>query len=860
MKSLKALLSLLIILSINSEIFAEKVSVEKAKQVATNFMKQKHTYHTKDRKTLRMYKSLELTNISTRSFDNFYIFNLNDNQGWVIISGDDAFIPVLGYSKNGSFETDKLGPNTLELLKGYEEQIQHAADSRHHDSEEISKQWKELLSGESDEYISRSNRQVYPLIQTKWDQSPYYNYYCPYDATYDETTVTGCVATAMAQIMNYWEYPKKGEGIHSYNHERYGTLFANFGATYYDWDNMPNELGYFSSKKEKEAIAMLMFHCGVSVNMDYNVAQLGGSSAYIATNYSNNQKHCSEYAFKTYFDYKNTLQGIGIVDYVEDHSEEDWINLLKNELDNDRPILYAGFGDGGHAFVCDGYDNNDYFHYNWGWGGIADGYFSIYSLTPQGGPEGANYTYRQQIVIGIEPNNTSEHNFKLELYSDIDIEEEIWFGDEIELNVDIANYGNSTFDGHICAAVFDEYGNFVDYLEEKQVKIQSGYYLQTKFYNEGNMAFVPGIYQVMAFYRLPNGDWILIDDGKYTNYNIFEIYYSSDIEVYSDFKILSNNKELVNGKDATINVDIINTNKNTFYGEVRAELSNIDGTFVQTIQSYKIELQHNYHYTDGLTFSGTITAEPGTYHLSLAYKATNSDYWYYAGASDYPNPITVIVKAQPLSQDKYENNDTHNTAYKLNAKWNNNTSVIETIDANLHTGNDIDYYKITLPEGYNYEIEATLLDEFSSNENYSVDASVYYSIDSENYSEPFDDVVEDELIIHNGGTIYFAVTPYFQGMTGTYKLEIEIDRISTEDISEQTSSFSIYPNPANDIITIATEENIEEICIYTISGVMIYNDSNFTGKSIDVSDFNSGIYFVKIKTQNNVIDRRFIKN
>ena len=141
MKSLKALLSLLIILSINSKIFAEKVSVEKAKLVAMNFMKQKHTYQTNDRKTLRMYKSLELTDISTRSFDNFYIFNLNDNQGWVIISGDDAVIPVLGYSKNGSFETDKLGPNTLELLKGYEEQIQYAIDSRHHASEEISKQW-----------------------------------------------------------------------------------------------------------------------------------------------------------------------------------------------------------------------------------------------------------------------------------------------------------------------------------------------------------------------------------------------------------------------------------------------------------------------------------------------------------------------------------------------------------------------------------------------------------------------------------------------------------------------------------------------------------------------------------------------
>ena len=167
---------------------------------------------------------------------------------------------------------------------------------------------------------------------------------------------------------------------------------------------------------------------------------------------------------------------------------------------------------------------------------------------------------------------------------------------------------------------------------------------------------------------------------------------------------------------------------------------------------------------------------------------------------------------------------------------------------------------ILLVFSYDYKIEATLLDELSSDGNYTVDASVYYSIDGENYSEPFDDVIEDELIIHNGGTIYFAVTPYFQGMTGTYKLEIEIDRISTEDISEQTSSFSIYPNPANDIITIATEENIEEICIYTISGVMIYNDTHFTNNTIDISDFNSGVYFVKIKTQNNVIDRRFIKN
>jgi hypothetical protein len=234
--------------------------------------------------------------------------------------------------------------------------------------------WVNLLDGRKNVSVSTA---VSPLVQTKWDQSPYYNNLCPYDNSKGERTVTGCVATAMAQVMNYWEYPKKGTGFHSYNHSKYGTLNANFGSTTYDWANMPNELTSSSSTVQKNAVATLMYHCGVSVDMDYNVSSEGGSGAYVISSRSP-VTHCTEYALKTYFGYKTSIQGVQKADYTTTN----WKNLLKAELDASRPIVYAGFGDGGHCFVCDGYDNNDYFHFNWGWGGLYDGYFALNALIP----------------------------------------------------------------------------------------------------------------------------------------------------------------------------------------------------------------------------------------------------------------------------------------------------------------------------------------------------------------------------------------------------------------------------------------------------------------------------------------------
>ena len=191
------------------QLFAEHVSADKASQVGMNFMKQKYSYITTRGEALKMYKSVELTQVTNRSVDNqhFYAFNLNDNQGWVLVADDDRCIPILGYSKSGEFVTDNLPANIEDWLVGISSEIQHIIDNDIVADERTTSLWKELSSGVSTEFINRGEKVVNPLVQTRWNQAPYYNDLCPYDSQYGERTVTGCEATAKAQVLKYWNYP-----------------------------------------------------------------------------------------------------------------------------------------------------------------------------------------------------------------------------------------------------------------------------------------------------------------------------------------------------------------------------------------------------------------------------------------------------------------------------------------------------------------------------------------------------------------------------------------------------------------------------------------------------------------------------
>ena len=352
---------------------AERVSPETARKAATTFLNNNGA------------KTTQLSDLSKEAgFQNLYIFNASP--GFVVMAADDCVQPILGYSLTGKFVTENMPTNVSGWLQDYNDAIQYAIDNKIKANSETTQLWNDLIDGNSK--AAKATAVVDALIQTTWDQNPGYNDLCPYDNNAGELTVTGCVATAMAQIMKYWEYPNHGVGSHSYTpqtHPEYGVQSVNYGATTYDWTSMP-------LSQSSAEVAKLMYHCGVSVDMDYDIASNGGSGA--VTAFVAN-------ALQNYYNYQpSTFLS------KSEYSDSDWVSMLKAELDASRPLQYSGRGTGGHSFICDGYDNSNYFHFNWGWSGANDGFYSLTNLTPgSGGSGGGNYSFTQEqgAIFGIQP-------------------------------------------------------------------------------------------------------------------------------------------------------------------------------------------------------------------------------------------------------------------------------------------------------------------------------------------------------------------------------------------------------------------------------------------------------------------------
>ena len=368
-----------LLLMVAMPMMAERVSPETARKVAQTFLNNNGA------------KSTQLTDLSKAAgFANLYIFN--GEEGFVVMAADDCVQPILGYSLTGKFVAEGMPENVHDWLQGYSDEIQYAVDSKMEAAAENAKMWKDLAEGNAK--AGRTSVVVGPLTQTLWDQTQYYNIYCP--AVSDGPSgraYTGCVATAMAQIMKYWGYPLQGTGTHSYTWNSQ-TLSADFGSTSYDWENMTNAYSSSSTDEQIQAVSTLMYHCGVSVDMNYGGQSTGGSAASTA--------QVGE-ALKTYFNYSS-----GIVYKSKEDYPNDWEAMVKSELDENRPLQYRGSSSrGGHSFVCDGYNSNNYFHFNWGWSGNYDGYFSLDNLNTgannQSGQGNGTYTNDQAALFCIEP-------------------------------------------------------------------------------------------------------------------------------------------------------------------------------------------------------------------------------------------------------------------------------------------------------------------------------------------------------------------------------------------------------------------------------------------------------------------------
>lgn len=411
---------------------AKPVPLAMAKTVAQNYYKQ-HSNIAVNAITLAY------TEVNSIGLPVYYIFDVNNNDGWIIVSAEDAVTPVIGYNTQGHYIPVPAKSNIAFWMEKKSAEITTARNNNYAASEKVAGQWTKYTTITTDNQrlgssASTMSATFVPLVQSHWNQngggSIQYNNLCP------GGSVTGCVATTMSQIMRYWSYPAHGTGSHSYtqspNANNYPAQSANFGATTYNWANMP-------LNGSNADVAQLMYQCGVSVNMHYDPS--GSGAQVLGGNPS------AQYSYKTYFGYNpSTLAGY----YKSSFSDANWVAKVESDLNIGRPVQYVGadsIGEG-HTWVCDGYDDNlplNNVHMNWGWGGAYDGYYSVNDLTTGAGTPGVyDPRYNCSVLMGIVPPTPNAYDAGIPaIMSPLSNYCNTSPSDTISLNFKLLNYGSS---------------------------------------------------------------------------------------------------------------------------------------------------------------------------------------------------------------------------------------------------------------------------------------------------------------------------------------------------------------------------------------------------------------------------------
>jgi len=428
-------LMLFLLLGASLSLNANPVDSTFAKQMAGLFYRQLSPAAAQSRAVPSVvYRATRTVDETGSEVTDFYIVNFGD-EGYVMMAGDDRMVPVLAYSTTSSFHAGIMPPNMASLLRDYQRQIKALLETVEQPAPEVVAAWEAVRHPSRN--LTR-NVVVAPLITSRWNQLPIYNALCPADPrSTNGHASAGCTAVAMGQILRYWAYPSQGVGSHSYvcnnsymgpEYGDYGTLSANFAATNYDYANMPDSLTSASSAAEVNAVATLLYHCGISINTAYGVYN---SSAAVAE---------VDDAFRNYFGFPDARHI-----YRSVFSEANWLRMIKNELNHWRPVFYSGAGAGNaHAFVCDGYDDQNFFHINWGWGGYADGYFLLSNLSP----DVYHYNTVQTAIINVMINpatmtlSEEELTFFQEEETPAAIQRVDVQTDNVQLNIQLSVAGN----------------------------------------------------------------------------------------------------------------------------------------------------------------------------------------------------------------------------------------------------------------------------------------------------------------------------------------------------------------------------------------------------------------------------------
>lgn len=403
----------------------------------------------------------------------FYVFNLTDADGFVVVSGDDDVYPILGYGTQYSFQKDPMPANLRGWFESYQRQINRVRETKPLVSEDVTDAWRQLRQG-----TMQLKAGGVLLTTVLWDQMTPYNDLCL--AVNNQRTPTGCVATSTAIAMQYHKWPDVGQGSRSYTSQTYGlTLSATFD-TPYQWNDMPSTYtaGQYTTAQAQN-VATLMYDCGVFSEMNYAPGNSGALTLTAAQGLVN------------YMKYDKSLHVL----QRDNYQTAEWESIIKGELDDSRPVVYGGENDQkeGHQFIIDGYNDADYYHVNWGWSGLANGYYLLSVLEPEvqgtGGNSGGGFSLGQDAIISMKKpvEGSTYQDILAFFYGEEDgtvfnglVATTDQFQQNQTFGVQYGYVGNMSirnFSGSLAVALVDKDGNTKEFISDEQpvsIEIERG--------------------------------------------------------------------------------------------------------------------------------------------------------------------------------------------------------------------------------------------------------------------------------------------------------------------------------------------------------------------------------------------------
>lgn len=357
---MKKTLSIIMMLTLFvGQLIASPVDVTKARQLGLKYVQGNAS---------KLVTNLDLayTQTTESGANALYVFNFDG--GYIIVAADDVAQPILAYGEEGNFDADNIADGLAYYLRFYARQIEYAVENQMTATSDVAEQWEQLSRDGAIKGERATYGDVAPLIATNWNQDSPFNAYCPQgQGGPGGHAYAGCVATAMSMVMKKWNWPDHGQGSHSYTPSGYPMQSVDFENAYYQWNNMPNNV----NSNNYQAVAQLMYHCGVAVDMQYGPSGSGAYSVDVPD------------ALVNYFRYTDNVYRLE----RELYTKLEWEEMLIANLREGFPLYYSGAdSDGGHAFVCCGYRESDRkFYFNWGWSGFNNNYFAIDALNTYSG-------------------------------------------------------------------------------------------------------------------------------------------------------------------------------------------------------------------------------------------------------------------------------------------------------------------------------------------------------------------------------------------------------------------------------------------------------------------------------------------